>query len=357
VALRQGGTLYYLLTDHLGSTALTVDSSGVKVGELRYRAYGETRYTWGTTPTSRRFTGQLEEGTIGLYDYGARFYDPLLGRFLSADTVVPNPDNPQAFNRYSYCLNNPLRYVDPTGHDENDFYVFVQGGGGLWTDFWKHFLEQLKAQFGDKVEDWDAWVGSHVAYTNYDLTGNTEGKARDFSNWLQSEQKIQDWADKFPGGGIHLVGHSMGGLVIMEYLRGLMHGTSGISWPKQGIKSASILDSPLDNAPTPTGFTRFEIDWETTYSNGVPTGIRRVDTRDRLAGLGAWAKDRKIIVVTVSYDPSLCDHNQVDTIPHWSIPWQPGRPLLPGPAHSYVVDEPENSGSFSFLWDQNNALK
>jgi len=116
LSLRQAGTLYYLLTDHLGSTALTVNSSGSKVGELRYRAYGETRYAWGTTPTSRRFTGQLEEGTIGLYDYGARFYDPLLGRFLSADTVVPQPGNPQALNRYAYVLNNPLRYTDPSGH-------------------------------------------------------------------------------------------------------------------------------------------------------------------------------------------------------------------------------------------------
>ncbi len=51
-----------------------------------------------------------------VHDYGARFYDPLLGRFLSADTVVPQPGHPQALNRYSYVLNNPLKYTDPTGH-------------------------------------------------------------------------------------------------------------------------------------------------------------------------------------------------------------------------------------------------
>ncbi|MER3448194.1 MAG: hypothetical protein C4291_15860, partial [Candidatus Dadabacteria bacterium] len=45
-----------------------------------------------------------------------RFYDPLLGRFLSADSIVPGAGNPQAFNRYSYVLNNPLRYTDPSGH-------------------------------------------------------------------------------------------------------------------------------------------------------------------------------------------------------------------------------------------------
>jgi hypothetical protein len=48
--------------------------------------------------------------------FGARFYLPKLGRFASADTIVPNFANPQALNRYAFVLNNPLRYTDPTGH-------------------------------------------------------------------------------------------------------------------------------------------------------------------------------------------------------------------------------------------------
>lgn len=52
VAIRENSTLYYLLTDHLGSTAVTANASGGKYGELRYKAWGETRYTWGTTPTT-----------------------------------------------------------------------------------------------------------------------------------------------------------------------------------------------------------------------------------------------------------------------------------------------------------------
>ncbi|MDH7487629.1 MAG: RHS repeat-associated core domain-containing protein [Anaerolineae bacterium] len=47
--------------------------------------------------------------SIGLYFYNARYYDPALGWFVSADTIVPEPGNPQALNRYSYVLNNPLR--------------------------------------------------------------------------------------------------------------------------------------------------------------------------------------------------------------------------------------------------------
>jgi len=67
VAMRENSTVYYLLTDHLGSTAITANSSGSRVAELRYKAWGETRYTWGTTPTTYRFTGQREDATIGLY--------------------------------------------------------------------------------------------------------------------------------------------------------------------------------------------------------------------------------------------------------------------------------------------------
>jgi len=54
--------------------------------------------------------------SIGLYNYGARFYSNSLARFLSADTIVPSPGNPQSLNRYAYVSNNPLKYTDPTGH-------------------------------------------------------------------------------------------------------------------------------------------------------------------------------------------------------------------------------------------------
>jgi RHS repeat-associated protein len=109
--------VFYLLSDHLGSTGVTTDASGTKVAELRYYPYGQTRYSWNTTPTSHRFTGQIsDEDSTGLYFYGARYYDGLIGRFISADTIVPGAGNPQSLNRFSYTLNNPLRYIDPTGH-------------------------------------------------------------------------------------------------------------------------------------------------------------------------------------------------------------------------------------------------
>lgn len=101
IAMRDGTTPYLILTDHLGSTTAMADlTTGARTSELWYRPWGEYRGTpFGATPTIWRFTGQREDATIGLYFYNARCYDPVLGRFTQADTIVPQPGNPQALNR------------------------------------------------------------------------------------------------------------------------------------------------------------------------------------------------------------------------------------------------------------------
>jgi len=120
VRVIQGGNnnLYYVLKDHLGSASVTLDASGnvVANGEQRYYPFGESRLTGAALPTDRLYTGQRDVGLGGLYHYNARFYLPKLGRFISADTIVPEPSNPQALNRYSYVRNNPVKYIDPSGH-------------------------------------------------------------------------------------------------------------------------------------------------------------------------------------------------------------------------------------------------
>jgi RHS repeat-associated protein len=61
------------------------------------------------------YTGQEDDDDLGFYNYVARLYDPGLGRFISPDIIVPNIQDPQALNRYSYARNNPIFYVDPDG--------------------------------------------------------------------------------------------------------------------------------------------------------------------------------------------------------------------------------------------------
>ena len=116
VAENRAGTLYYLLSDHLGSTAVTTNASGNRVTELRYYPYGGSRYNPGGQITTYRFTGQRWDAGTAIYFYNARWYDPAIGRFLSADTIVPSPGNPQSLNRYAYANNNPLTYIDRDGH-------------------------------------------------------------------------------------------------------------------------------------------------------------------------------------------------------------------------------------------------
>ena len=152
IAMRENGTLYWLLTDHpsltlrasLGSTAVVANEGGAKVAERRYRAFGQSRYDSDPLlPTDYRFTGQREESAIGLYFYNARWYDPVLGRFAQADTIVPEPGNPQSLNRYSYVLNNPLKYADPSGHAVDEGL----GEGGYEYPWWGLFHPELPAKW------------------------------------------------------------------------------------------------------------------------------------------------------------------------------------------------------------------
>jgi len=89
-------------------------STGTLDSSIVYLPFGATRT--GSVNTPKEFTGQRLDST-GLYYYNARYYDATIGRFISPDTVIQNFANPQNLNRYSYCLNNPLKYVDPSGYE------------------------------------------------------------------------------------------------------------------------------------------------------------------------------------------------------------------------------------------------
>jgi RHS repeat-associated protein len=119
VAMRSGATLYYLFSDHLGSTSVTATSSGSLHSRQLYTPWGEVRYTSGSLPTKYTFTGQFSyTGDFGLMFYNARWYDSYLNRWCQPDSIIPDPTYPQSFDRYAYVRNNPVNFVDPTGHRE-----------------------------------------------------------------------------------------------------------------------------------------------------------------------------------------------------------------------------------------------
>jgi RHS repeat-associated protein len=116
VAMESAEGLQFLLTDHLGSVAAVTNSAGGLLSEQRYLPFGAERLTPDIGETDFGFTGQRDLAAVGLMDYNARFYSPGLGRFASADSIVPQLFRAQSLNRFAYVENNPLNFIDPSGH-------------------------------------------------------------------------------------------------------------------------------------------------------------------------------------------------------------------------------------------------
>ncbi len=114
-----------VLTDHLESITHILNEQGSIVQEKSYDAWGRSRnpLTWAALPPTgmsndwdRGYTGQEHLPQFGIINLNGRLYDPLLGRMMEPDPMIIGTNNSQGYNRYSYALNNPLKYTDPDGH-------------------------------------------------------------------------------------------------------------------------------------------------------------------------------------------------------------------------------------------------
>jgi RHS repeat-associated protein len=125
---------FYYHTDHLGSTRLVTDESAAIVFHAEYEPFGESITTG---PESYLYTGK-EKDVTGLYYYGARYYDSEIGRFITKDPLAGEKINPQSLNSYTYCLNNPIKLIDPEGLFykmclENGSCLWIWEGTGHWS--------------------------------------------------------------------------------------------------------------------------------------------------------------------------------------------------------------------------------
>jgi RHS repeat-associated protein len=149
-------TLYFVETDYQGSILGLLNPNGTYAEKYSYDAWGRRRnpddwsYNNVTQPTltDRGYTGHEHLDKFNLINMNGRMYDPYLGRFLSVDPIISAADNSQNYNGYGYCLNNPLKYSDPSGmsmkaYDESDMafdsylgwlcnrdMLTIGGGGG-----------------------------------------------------------------------------------------------------------------------------------------------------------------------------------------------------------------------------------
>ena len=126
-----GTQFFYRVTDHLGSVIAIVDEDGDEVFAATYDPWGKQTVTRNDIGFRRGFTGHEMLPKFDLINMNGRLYDPYLARFLSPDNYVQMPDFSQSFNRYSYCLNNPLKYTDPDG--EIAWWVVAAFVGGAFN--------------------------------------------------------------------------------------------------------------------------------------------------------------------------------------------------------------------------------
>ncbi|MDW5298920.1 MAG: SpvB/TcaC N-terminal domain-containing protein [Sedimentibacter sp.] len=163
LAIQTGGgtpVIYYFCKDHLGSITGIMESDGDLVEEYNYDAWGRRRnpsdWSYSNVPavtyTQHGFTGHEHLDMFNLINMNGRVYDSEIARFISPDPIIQDPYNIISYNRYTYCLNNPLKYTDPSGYssrrlwEEEQLRMEAYGQGaqflGSYPNGWKSYQEK-----------------------------------------------------------------------------------------------------------------------------------------------------------------------------------------------------------------------
>ena len=208
ICVRRNGvdSLYYLHSDRLGSYTHITNGSKQVIRALHFDPWGnvkaDTNWTVfdttslagnlaGTFRFDRGFTGHEHYAELKIINMNGRLYDPVIARFFSPDNFVQSPDFTQSFNRYSYCLNNPLQYVDPSGEK---------------LKWWQNLLIGLGLDFltGGAVSTAASLLGTSVAFSStnigYEMQKLVSPVAFKFSYGFGSRNHIGFDASFGPGG-------------------------------------------------------------------------------------------------------------------------------------------------------------
>jgi len=189
-------SIYYTHTDHLGSITEITNQNGVLMQRMAYNAWGVRELlvnnisaTYPSFMFDRGYTGHEHLDQFALINMNGRLYDPTLGRMLSPDPIIQDPANSQNFNRYSYALNNPMVYTDPSGYysgsgsSGNSYYIDgMQVSAGMFNaymnglDFGSYSIEG----YGNEYEEFN------LAIFNFEK----EMKQREFRLKLEESKYI-----------------------------------------------------------------------------------------------------------------------------------------------------------------------
>jgi RHS repeat-associated protein len=262
---------YRIVVDHLSSVSLIVDSkASPSVVQRQYnKPYGEVAWQFvlsDSSLTSVAYAGQRADTDSGLIYYGARYYDPSLSFFISADPTTPSATKSMDFNRYMYVRGNPLRYVDTSGYGPEDNYIFVEGCiqgyvvgekiGGCTSHYWGEYLDLLKDLY------LNTWKMDPLKWEDWAFGNAATGVVRHVHHLvahdvLTGAAAIESKIAEITGSGkINLVGHSEGGAAIMKYFTGMrareqINGLLPSVIPRlpeidPRVNSALLIDAPLN---------------------------------------------------------------------------------------------------------------
>lgn len=266
-------TYHYTYTDHLGSIITVTNSAGIVEYEQNFDAWGRNRnastWTYTSIPTApiwlyRGFTGHEHLPQFNFINMNGRLYDPIVGRMLSPDNNIQMPDYTQNYNRYSYALNNPLRFTDPDGE-----FLFVPVMIGMAIGAATYTAIHLVTHdFNFKGWDWGAFAGAVVAggvggaiapalaaagiggFYGGAITGGASGFAANLTTGI--------WhGDKFGS----IVTSSFKGALIGAAIGGVISG----------------VQSKLDNRNFLDGGKSINIDNKVACTTNIPDGVTQID--------------------------------------------------------------------------------
>jgi len=177
--------IFYVYSDVLGSVDTVLDESAGVIERISYGAFGSrnnvtslnTVRQYTPISTNRGFTGHEHIDEVDFIHMNGRIYDAELGRFLSADPFIQSPMNSQSYNRYSYVMNNPLKYVDPSGYFWDSWDDFVDDASDAWdfvSDAWDDAVDSISDAYESLANSATDMLGEVADFAGdaYDFTVN-----------------------------------------------------------------------------------------------------------------------------------------------------------------------------------------
>jgi RHS repeat-associated protein len=207
---------------------------------MSYTAFGEVRAETGASPTDYTYTGQRSyTDDFGLMFYNARWYDPDTAHFAQADTIIPQPGNSADWNRYAYVRNNPIKYIDPTGHDPKCGPDGAFCDNDPWNDFYYDYDVRLNSH-GTKIVS--------IAYEIERLTGKTV--SLNFVVQLIFEREFSGWgwhvaADQIINANSEAAVRNFRQWVLEEYPNNVNSLTAFVNWLGEHHQAASSIITDL----------------------------------------------------------------------------------------------------------------